>query len=90
MPLGKPMLLCLLVFGGCTSVTVRSPPEALMADCPEPAYELRTNRELAEALLATRRALRLCNADKSALREWAGKAPSSPATPFLGARWRRG
>ena len=71
MHFGKPMLLCLLVFGGCTSVTVRTPPAALLADCPEPAVAVTTNRELAAALLATRQALRLCNADKQALREWA-------------------
>jgi hypothetical protein len=68
------MLLILLILGGCNTVTVRQPPAALLADCPEPSAEdIITNRDLAEALLATRRALRLCNVDKAALREWAGQ-----------------
>jgi hypothetical protein len=65
------MLLLLLAFGGCAQVTVRQPPEVLLADCAEPEARITTNRELAEAYLAMRRALRLCNADKSALRDWA-------------------
>jgi hypothetical protein len=71
MQFGKPVLLVLLALGGCSTVTVRSPPAGLLADCPEPVAEITTNRELAEAYLGLRRALRLCNADKQALREWA-------------------
>ena len=71
MQFGKPMLLMLLVFGGCTSVTVRTPPSALLADCPEPAFTAGTNSELAQAYIGMRQALRLCNVDQHALREWA-------------------
>lgn len=71
MPFGKSMLALLLILSGCTTVTVRAPPAVLLADCPEPTAELRTNRELAEAFLAMRQALRLCNVDKAALRGWA-------------------
>jgi hypothetical protein len=47
------------------------PPEALLAPCPDPKRELRTNRDLAEYILDLRQALANCDNDKTALREWA-------------------
>lgn len=62
---------------GCASAppppnTVRvGPPAPLLADCPTPELQLDTNGALAAGILTLRRALDDCNADKSALREWA-------------------
>lgn len=68
-------LLAALALSGCagsTPLLVRDlPPEVLLQDCPEPPANIRTNKDLAEWALALRQALRVCNNDKAALREWA-------------------
>jgi hypothetical protein len=45
------------------------PPE-LVQDCQEPARAFKTNGELLRYSLDLRDALRACNRDKAALREW--------------------
>lgn len=49
-----------------------TPPPELLQDCREPAQAIKTNGELVGYALALRDALRGCNRDKQALREWAG------------------
>lgn len=47
------------------------PPVEWLADCPLVLEHYRTNGELAETVVAYRKALALCNLDKESLREWA-------------------
>jgi hypothetical protein len=59
---------------GCatTGTTVKLlPPVDLLQDCPAPVYTITTNRDIALAIPAWKRALALCNNDKASLREWA-------------------
>lgn len=67
--------LMALLLAGCSTPPARVlrdlPPQDLLQDCEEPTSPLQTNRHLAEHILALRTALRLCNNDKAALREWA-------------------
>lgn len=73
------MLLSLtaLLIGCGTTRTVEVhtrdlPAEHLLADCPEPtAIRPKVNRDIVVHLDDWRTALRLCNADKAALRAWA-------------------
>lgn len=50
-----------------------TPPWALLEDCPEPRVTVNTNGDLVRHTRAMRDALRSCNDDKAALREWAEK-----------------
>ncbi|WP_371824089.1 Rz1-like lysis system protein LysC [Hahella sp. HN01] len=73
-------LVCLMTLQtGCartrlitqTQTIKQFPPEVLMQPCDIPAFSGSTNADLVvyiERLIAS---LRMCNADKSALREWA-------------------
>ena len=74
-PLTPVMLLSALLLASCAAVTSPTtkllPPASLLADCPAPTATVGTNGELADYILTLRNALRLCNNDKSALREWA-------------------
>lgn len=70
--------LCLLaLLSGCvTTQTVKVPvkvypPAALMAPCPHPEATATTNGELLAYLEDMASALRSCNQDKQALRDWA-------------------
>lgn len=56
---------------GCATGAHRYPPEELMRDCPRPKVDVTANAGLAEGILDYDEALRLCNKDKAALREWA-------------------
>lgn len=61
-----------LALAGCTTVPViQAPPEHLMQDCPIPAVQAEKNGDLPKTILAFKAALRSCNDDKAALREWA-------------------
>lgn len=63
--------LCLLALTGCASMQLAgAPPAHLLLDCPEPEIRASTNGELARSLQRYRWALRSCNDDKAALREW--------------------
>lgn len=69
------LISTLAVLAGCsttpTYVTVRElPSPELTADCPEPKARVATNADLAWTIIEYRKALRLCNLDKKALREW--------------------
>lgn len=47
------------------------PPEQFLVDCQEPGRAgIKTNYDLAEYTLKLQEALRLCNADKAAIRTW--------------------
>lgn len=74
-PEGRVLTLASLLLASCASVApgpVRVlPPLELLQDCPEPLTQHDTNGRLAEGILALRDALRGCNRDKAALREWA-------------------
>jgi hypothetical protein len=63
-----------LLLAGCAAPTA-PPPAFLLQDCPAPAIRARTNGELAATLQDYRYALRACNDDKAALREFAKGAP---------------
>lgn len=62
--------LVLLAITGCASTQIGTPPQHLLLDCPEPEIRASTNGELARSLQRFRWALRSCNDDKAALREW--------------------
>lgn len=60
------------------TVTVREvPPEYLIQDCLIPASVAKKNGELVKDIANLKGAIRTCNVDKAALREWAtpDKAP---------------
>ena len=65
------LLMALLT--GCSTVKyVRElPPLELLEDCKAIQSEVKTNGQLALALLAARDDLAKCNIDKRSLREWA-------------------
>lgn len=74
----KAALILAAALSGCAQVpiTVRdTPPAALLEECPVPEFRAETNIELAEWALALLQALRYCNNDKEALREWAEGMP---------------
>ncbi len=73
MRLNRLLPLIVTLAAGCSTIEVRQPPAALLAPCTDPDIDVTTNGALVRSLLAYRRALRLCNDDKSALREWAGQ-----------------
>lgn len=66
-------MLAALLMASCASVTPQRllPPVELLQDCPEPPFTATTNGLLAEYALQLRDALRGCNRDKAALRDWA-------------------
>ena len=68
------LLLSLSACAGKTHYNILVPPTDLMADCPEPKPRLVTNEDLTIGYLDMRQALRVCNADKAALRAWAVEA----------------
>ena len=46
------------------------PPDELLQDCQEALRAIETNEDLAQAYLDRGAVLKLCNADKAALRKW--------------------
>lgn len=71
-------LLVALVTGCATNKTPvvyetirETPPAHLLLECPDPVVQYETNGDLAQAILAWADALRKCNIDKQALRDWA-------------------
>lgn len=61
-----------LVLSGCaTTVGKQYPPSALLEDCRTGALTFTTDKDMAESVVALAAALKLCNIDKAALREWA-------------------
>jgi hypothetical protein len=73
-PRAKASLLACLLVASCATVTPSgAPPWALLEDCHEPQAQLRTNGDLLPHIRALRGALRSCNDDKKALRDWAEK-----------------
>lgn len=69
------ILICVsIALGGCSTVQTNSvkmyPPEALLADCKTGPLSFETNEALADSAIKLSAALRLCNNDKKALREW--------------------
>ena len=61
-----------LALAGCATAPVpMAPPPDLVAPCPEPAARASTNGELAAYALELKIALRGCNRQLEALREWA-------------------
>jgi len=66
-------LLAALVCASCVTTTPQGPPWALMEDCFVPQARLSTNGDLVPHIRALRSALRSCNDDKKALRDWAEK-----------------
>jgi hypothetical protein len=65
------LLLALLT--GCSTVKYvrEAPPAELLADCPVPVIQVKTNGQLAVTAIALQQALVACNIDKESLREWA-------------------
>lgn len=64
-------ILLVLLLTACAQVQL--PPAELLADCREPSATVSTNGLLAKYALDLRTALRSCNDDKAALREWASE-----------------
>ncbi|WP_412133191.1 Rz1-like lysis system protein LysC [Bordetella bronchiseptica] len=65
---------CLMLYlTACSAPVPLAPPAEYLEDCPhaEPPKE-RTNAGLSDAVRRGREALDRCNADKEALRAWAG------------------
>ena len=70
------LLIATLWTAGCATAPMPQrdlPPLALLEPCEEPVAVLSTNQALVEYTLALRTALRLCNNDKEALRDWASQ-----------------
>ncbi len=69
------LILGLMLLTGCGTVQTEYirelPPASLLEDCQVPQIVLRTNQDLATHIVDLRGALRACNQDKAALREWA-------------------
>lgn len=69
------VLLPVLLLVSCASVVPNPqrilPPVELIQDCQEPASGIQTNGELARYTRELLDALRGCNRDKAALRDWA-------------------
>ena len=64
--------LCLLVLlSGCATPINDTPPSYLLEDCVAVRVNAATNADLLDIIDNQRRALRACNDDKAALREWA-------------------
>ena len=68
-------MMTALLMASCATVAPNParilPPAELLADCPEPGLDPSTNGALVQGILELRLALKGCNADKAALREWA-------------------
>jgi hypothetical protein len=72
------LLAISMVMACCACTTLHSqsppvvivPPADLTADCAEPAGSVKTNQEVSVYLLDLRDALRSCNAQLGALRDW--------------------
>lgn len=64
--------LAALLLAGCATApgVLSAPSAALMAECPKPVVELRTNEGIAQGLKDYAEALKLCNIDKRKLREF--------------------
>ncbi len=74
------LCLALLLLGGCASEPVTRvvpllPPQELLRSCQAPTFAGETNGALLDHALMLRQTLDQCDADKSALREWATKSP---------------
>lgn len=54
-----------------TEILRLTPPAELLAACPEPSLQGETYRAIVAHALDIKQALRRCNADKQALRDWA-------------------
>ena len=66
------ILAAVLVLSGCTATTVKLyPPQELLADCTPGILAFDTNEDVAVSAVRLAGALKLCNIDKKALRDWA-------------------
>jgi len=69
------LLLPVCLLAGCASPVPQVirilPPAELIQDCPVPQVKLRTNGDMANHIVDLRSALKSCNNDKAALRDWA-------------------
>ena len=65
-------LVVVLLLAGCatTPPVYEAPSSDLLMDCPAPAVRVKTNGEMADTLSKYRTALKECNDDKAALREF--------------------
>lgn len=80
--IGVASLFLLILLAGCGSTLPIAPPSELLRDCPITDYPILTNSDLARLAKDRASDTQACNADKAALREWAGKATRSPVAPF--------
>jgi hypothetical protein len=65
------LLLSLTACGDKRGLTsIPTPPDHLLADCPETAVAILVNRDLTTKINTLKADLGNCNADKAALREW--------------------
>jgi hypothetical protein len=68
-----PLALAVALLTGCSTTKVlrELPPPELLRDCLAPIVDISTNGGLAQGLLNYDDALKRCNLDKEALRDWA-------------------
>ena len=66
------LLLVCCAMAGCTALPVKlTPPSELLEDCRAGSLSFKTNEEVSLSAAKLAAALKLCNLDKKALREWA-------------------
>lgn len=80
--IGVASLFLLILLAGCGSTLPIAPPSELLQDCSTTDYPVLTNSDLARLAKDRASDVARCNADKAALREWAGKGPGTPSEPF--------
>lgn len=65
-------LLIPVLLAGCVTAPVKlTPPSELLEDCRAGSLSFKTNEEVSLSAAKLAAALKLCNLDKKALREWA-------------------
>lgn len=67
-------LMCVMLTGCLGTFKLVKPPDELLKDCPAVSRIYETNRDLVDGIIDYREALKLCDADKKALRLWYEKA----------------
>lgn len=68
--LGLILLALMACLTACATKNVQEVPVARLQKIPEPYCDIKTNGDLADCLVATRKALEQSNADKEAVQKW--------------------
>lgn len=66
------MLLCLMIYGCCSSEVIRlRPPDVLLQPCQAGGFAGQTYGDLVHHAITLRESLELCNQDKESIKQWA-------------------